>query len=94
MTVINVTFFAEDGSQADVEVDDSMTAEQIVEKLTQGQFIPPAGANLFWGLQIKGGSIIQPNQTLNAAGVENNSTISIQRNQTGGIIRDTDMMVL
>jgi uncharacterized ubiquitin-like protein YukD len=84
MSEINVTFQAEDGSQAEVQVDDTMTAGQVIQNLLEEQFIPPPKPDTFYALVVKGQGVIQDNQTLASFGLKSGSLIQILSNGIGG----------
>ena len=64
-----------DGGQLSVELDGSITAEEIIEELIQNEFVPPS--KMGYDLGIKSGPLIQEKQTLTEAGVGNNTVIRV-----------------
>lgn len=84
MADIQITFVAEDGAQADVQVDETMTADQVAQNLVTEQFIPPPPPNNYWGLSVKAGNAILRTQSLQQAGVRPGAVINIQKTQLGG----------
>src|SRR5260370_10554647 len=88
MAVIDVTFInAGDGAELDVELPDSMRAEQVIQNLINEGFIPPLNDNTrSYLLTIKGRNTIVEGQTLAEAGVISNDRIrvSVTPQRAGG----------
>lgn len=64
-----------DGRVVSVEVDSSMTAAEAIAELITNNFMTPHSDG--YTLAIKGGSMLQTNQTFQAAGVKPNDTIRV-----------------
>lgn len=76
MADVSVNFLhPTDGRQLNVTLDDSITAQEAVAELIAANFISPSSEG--YGLAIKGGSIIGPDQSFENASVEDNTTIRI-----------------
>lgn len=76
MAEINVSFMhPTDGRVIDVDLDNSMTANEVIAELIANDFIP--GSEQGYNLSIKGGAQIQNSQTLAVANVKNNDTLRI-----------------
>lgn len=85
MAELNITFVnVSDSSEIDVELDDSMTNEQIVKSLIREKFIPPLNDSRAYILAVKGAGLIAEKQTLAAAKVRSGDYIRITVAQRGG----------
>ncbi len=77
MADINVNFMhPTDGRIITVTVDDSMTAEEAIGQLLANKFIVP-NPNGGYQLSIKGGAIINNNQTFIQAGVKDDTSLRV-----------------
>jgi len=64
-----------DGRILSVTLDDTMSAQETVAELISNDFISPDPQG--YNLAVKGGSMLQPNQTFSEAGVTNDTHIRV-----------------
>lgn len=86
MADVNVNFVhPTDGRMVTVTLDDSITAQEAVAELITANFLTPNSQG--YGLAFKGGSMIEPGQTFQDAGVEepNKNTIRVVPATDAGI---------
>ncbi len=86
MSNIDLTFVhAATGSELDAELDNQMTAEQVIQALIDNDFVPPlTNPTQYYTLQIKGKATVAEGQTLAAAGAVARDTIAVHATQRGG----------
>ena len=72
-----------DGRFLTVTVDNTMTAQEAIAELIANSFIPqnPQG----YGLGIKGGALLQPNQSFADAGVRDDTVLRVIPSTDAGI---------
>lgn len=76
MADVNISFLhPTDGRKLTVTLDDSITGQEAIAELIAAEFIVPSTQG--YGLAIKGGSEIRPEQSFHDAGVENNNTMRV-----------------
>ena len=77
MADVNVNFIhPTDGRQLTVNLDDSITGQEAVAELIAAEFIAPNPQG--YGLAIKGGNMIDPNQSFQSAGVKEPTSNTIR----------------
>jgi len=64
-----------DGRVLTVTLDDTMSAQETVAELISNDFVSPNPQG--YNLAVKGGSLLQPNQTFNEAGIKNDTSIRV-----------------
>lgn len=91
MANTDLTFVhAASGAELDAELDDQMTAEQVIQALIDNEFVPAlTNPQQYYTLQIKGKSNVAEGQTLAAAGVAAHDTIAVHATQRGGNTRES-----
>lgn len=76
MAEVNVNFVhPTDGRMLNVELDDTITAQEAIAELIAADFIKPNPQG--YGLAIKGGSEISANESFSEADVEDNTTMRV-----------------
>jgi hypothetical protein len=86
MATLDVTFInTADSAELDVEVNDSMRAEEVIYNLINAGFIPPLNdPTRSYMLSVKGSNAILEGQTLADAGVRSQAKIRVSVTQRGG----------
>lgn len=76
MADVNVNFIhPTDGRMLNVTLDDTITAQEAIAELIAAEFIAPNPHG--YSLSIKGGSMIEHNQSFADAGVQDSNTLRI-----------------
>lgn len=86
MANVDVTFVNPAiNAEMDVELDDAMTAEQVIQALIDNDFIEPLNApDQDFVLAVKGKQTVPEGQSLANAGVETGDQINVNVTQRGG----------
>ena len=86
MANVEVTFInAGDSAELDAELDDSQSANDVIQSLISERFVPPlTDPTRYYMLTIKGRSTISEGQTLRDAGVRTGDQIRVNVAQRGG----------
>jgi uncharacterized ubiquitin-like protein YukD len=86
MPVIKVTFHnpTTNEERPDSAVSDSLSADEIVDKLVKAGFIRPPNPGEHYSLQVKSGSFVTGDQTLASGGVRDGDRITVVKDNEGG----------